>query len=237
MALGRADWRVIVVGAVAVLGYQLTFFDGVRLNGVAVGAAVTLGAAPVMTGVLEWAIGRTRPSRTWFIATACAVAGVILLSGLLEGAGQSVSARGLAGSLAAAVAYAIYTLATKQLLDEGCDPTTAVGSIFGTAAVVGAPFLLLVDLSWLASSSGVVMVGWLAVVTIVVAYVLFGVGLKSLSASTVSTLTLAEPLTACLLGVVVLDERLSSSGWMGLVILLASVALLTRPSQQRAVAV
>lgn len=55
-ALPSAGWSqrgtVLVAGA-AVLAYQPLFFAGTRLNGVAVGAVVTLGAAPVLTGVLE----------------------------------------------------------------------------------------------------------------------------------------------------------------------------------------
>lgn len=228
-SVSRADALTVLVGGLAVLAYQPTFFAGARLNGVAVGAVVTLGAAPVLTGLLEWLMTRVVPSRPWFAGTACAVVGVALLSGLLEGAGQAVSPRGLAGSLAAALSYAVYTLAAKRLLTGGWSATGAIGSVFATAAVVGAPLLLLVDLSWVRSLSGASMVLWLAVVTVVVAYVLFATGLQTLSASTVSTLTLVEPMTACLLGLLLLDERLSVVGCLGLVVLLAGVVVLARP--------
>lgn len=76
------------------------------------------------------------------------------------------------------------------------------------------------------------MVAWLAVVTVALAYVLFATGLKSLRASTVSTLTLVEPMTASLLGLVLLDERLSAPGWIGLMVLLAGVALLAVPDRR-----
>jgi DME family drug/metabolite transporter len=200
-ALGtsRGGLWAVLVGGAAVLAYQPTFFAGARLNGVAI------------------------------VATGCAVVGVVLLSGLAEGAGDHVSLPGLAGSLGAALSYAVYTLAAKRLLTDGWTPTAAIGSVFGTAAVLGLPFLLLVDLAPLASWPGVRMVGWLAIVTVVVAYVLFAVGLQSLSAATVSTLTLAEPVTACVLGLVLLDERVSSAGWLGLVVLLGGVALLAVP--------
>lgn len=230
-AVSRADAVTVLVGGAAVLAYQPTFFAGARLNGVAVGAVVTLGAAPVLTGLLEWLLTRVVPPRVWFAGTACAVLGVVLLSGLLEGAGQAVSVRGLAGSLAAALSYAVYTLAAKRLLTDGWSATGAIGSVFATAAVLGAPFLLLVDLSWVTSAAGASMVLWLAVVTVVIAYVLFAVGLQALSASTVSTLTLVEPMTACLLGLLLLDERLSAVGWWGLAVLLAGVVVLARPRQ------
>jgi len=229
MTVSRSQVVTVLIGGAAVLAYQPTFFAGARLNGVAIGAVVTLGTAPVLTGLLEWSLTRELPSRIWFAGTSCAVAGVVLLSGLLEGSGQDVSLRGLAGSVGAGLSYAVYTMAAKQLLDADWSPTAAIGSVFATAAVMGAPFLLLVDLTWLDSPSGLGMVAWLGIVTVVVAYVLFAVGLRSLSASTVSTLTLLEPLTACVLGLALLDEHLSAAGWTGLVVLLAGVATLARP--------
>ena len=233
---GRLSPGVVLLGGVAVLTYQPAFFAGTRLNGVAVGTVVALGAAPALTGLLEWLVTRRLPSTPWFIATGCAVVGVVLLGGLLDDADAAVSLRGIAGSLGAALSYAVYAVAAKRLLDDGASATTAIGSIFGTAALMGAPFLLVVDLSWLSSASGIAMVAWLAAATVALAYVLFAIGLRSLRASTVSTLTLVEPMTACLLGIVLLDERLSTAGWIGLVVLLGGVVLLAVPSR-RAVAV
>lgn len=224
-ALSRSQLLVVVTGGAAVLAYQPAFFAGARLNGVAVAAAVMLGAAPVLTGLLEWVVTRQVPAGMWFIATACAICGVVLLSGLLESS-DTISMAGLAGSLGAGAAYAVYAVATKRLLSDGWSPTAAIGSIFATAAVLGAPFLLLVDLSWLGEPSGLSMVVWLAVVTVAIAYTLFAIGLQELSAATASTLTLAEPMTACVLGIVLLDERLSPTGWLGLAILSAGIVAL-----------
>lgn len=238
---GRSDVRarsprlplgVTLLGGAAVLAYQPTFFAGTRLNGVAVGTVVALGAAPALTGLLEWLLTRRVPARPWFVATGFAVVGVALLGGLFDRADAGISLPGIAGSLGAALSYAVYAHVTKRILDEGASPTTAIGSIFGTAALMGVPFLLLVDLSWLGSASGLAMVAWLAVATVAVAYVLFAIGLRSLTASTVSTLTLVEPMTACLLGVALLDERLSAPGWIGLVVLLGGVVLLALPSRR-----
>jgi DME family drug/metabolite transporter len=223
---GRSRLGTVLLAGAAVLAYQPTFFAGTRLNGVAVGAVVTLGAAPVLTGLLEWAVTRRVPSRRWFVGTACAVVGVVLIGGVLDAGAQRVSLAGLAGSLGAALSYAVYTLAVKQLLTDGWSPTLAIGAVFATAAVLGAPLLLLVDLSWVPGQAGVGLVVWLAVVTVVVAYALFAAGLAALPASTVSTLTLVEPLTACVLGVALLGERLSVAGWAGLVVLLGGVTVL-----------
>ena len=72
---------------------------------------------------------------------------------------------------------------------------------------------------------------WLGLATIGVAYVLFTWGLSGLTAATAATLTLAEPLTASILGVVVLGERLSPLAVAGLVVLAAGLALLALGSR------
>ena len=60
---------------------------------------------------------------------------------------------------------------------------------------------------------------------------LFGIGLTGLAPATVSTLTLAEPLTAGLLGVLVLGEALTAGGVVGLVVLAGGIVLLATGSR------
>jgi drug/metabolite transporter, DME family len=47
------------------------------------------------------------------------------------------------------------------------------------------------------------------------AYLLYGWGLRSIGTSTAVTLTLAEPVTAAIFAVLILDERLEWFGWLG----------------------
>ena len=72
---------------------------------------------------------------------------------------------------------------------------------------------------------------WLGLVATALAYVLFGIGLTGLAPATVSTLTLAEPLTAGLLGVLVLGEALSAGAVVGLVVLAGGIVLLATGSR------
>jgi DME family drug/metabolite transporter len=80
------------------------------------------------------------------------------------------------------------------------------------------------------------MVAHLGIVTIAVAYLLYGYGLRSIPASMAATLTLAEPVTAAVAGVVVLDERLTAAGWLGAALVVAGLALtgLRRPGPRPA---
>ncbi|WP_157156576.1 MULTISPECIES: EamA family transporter [unclassified Diaminobutyricimonas] len=220
-------WLIIAIGAAGIVTYQPAFFLGTAENGVAIGTVVALGSAPVITGALDWALTRRYPGTPWLIATVISAFGVALLGGILEAGASGISAVGLAGSIGAGASYAVYTLAAKALLVRGWRADASMGALFGTAAAASLPILLLTDVAWLGTPAGIAMALWLGLITTTLGYVLFGRGLALLSAPTVSTLTLAEPLTASLLALLVLQEQLSASGVAGFIVLAAGLVVLS----------
>jgi DME family drug/metabolite transporter len=217
---------MVLTGACLAL-YQPLFFLGTARNGVAVGTVVALGSAPILAGLLEWALTRRTPTPTWMAATALATLGVVLLGfGGAAGDGSGTDPLGLLGSVGAGASFAVIANAQRRLLDAGWDPFTVVGAMGASSAAICAFALPFVDLAWLGTGSGVAMALWLGLGTISIAYVLFTWGLSGLTAATAATLTLGEPLTASVLGIVVLGERLSALAVVGLVVLAAGLALL-----------
>ena len=223
----RADLALMALTAVAFVAYQPLFFLGTAANGVAIGTVVALGSAPVLAGGLEWALTRRAPSGVWLTATGAATLGVALLAfGGAPGDGGDLDAVGLLGSVGAGASFAVFAVAQRRLLDRGWSALTVVGAMGGGAAVLAFPLLLATDLSWIGRAGGVAMTLWLGLATTTLAYVLFTWGLQSLRAATAAALTLAEPLTAGLLGVLVLGEQLSPLAIIGVVVLAAGLALL-----------
>jgi DME family drug/metabolite transporter len=102
---------------------------------------------------------------------------------------------------------------------------------FGGGALLLVPVLVLADMDWLTSAGGVALAGWLGVVPTALAYLLFARGLRRLPASEVATLTLAEPVTAALLGAIVLGERPGAVAAAGMLVVLAGLAVLAHESQ------
>src|SRR6478752_7126319 len=142
--------------------YQPLFFLGTARNGVAVGTVVALGSAPILAGLLEWALTRRVPSPTWMGATALATVGVVLLGfGGEAGAAGGTDPLGLLGSIGAGASFAVIANAQRRLLDDGWDPFTIVGAMGASSAIICAFALPFVDLSWLGTTSGVVMALWL----------------------------------------------------------------------------
>jgi drug/metabolite transporter, DME family len=231
---GRRAWPrgPLAAGALGVAAYQLCFFAAVKDTGVAVGTVVALGSAPALAGAGGWLLDRRAPGRSWAAATALASAGVALLA--LAGGGSEVSAPGVVLAVGAGASYAGFTLASKRLLDQGHGVEPVMARTFGLGAVLLIPVLLLGDLGWLASPGGAAMALWLGAVPTALAYILFARGLRHLPADEVATLTLAEPVTAALLGAVVLGERPGAVAIAGIVTIMAGLAVLAAPRRPAA---
>ncbi|MBZ0303254.1 MAG: DMT family transporter [Anaerolineae bacterium] len=206
--------------------YQLCFFGGVARTGVAVGTIVGIGSAPIMAGFLAWWLNREKPGPRWLAATLLAIVGC----GLLVAPGQDarVDAVGVILALGAGLSYALYTLFSKRLLAH-YPPDAVMAVVFCLGALLLAPTLLLTDLDWLAEPRSLVVILHLGLVATALAYVLFARGLSRVLTATAVTLSLAEPLTAGILGVWVVGERLSALAIVGIGLLVAGLGLLTFP--------
>jgi drug/metabolite transporter, DME family len=124
------------------------------------------------------------------------------------------------------VGYACYVLASKLVLDRGWPPDAVTARVFTTAAVLLVPVGLVAGLGPLATPGGVAVVVWLGVATVALAYVLFGRGLLGVGVATAGTLTLAEPATAAVLGVVVVGERFGGTTLAGVGLIIAGLVAL-----------
>lgn len=216
VAGSHAVCAVLVLAAAAVSGYQLCFFTAVRMTGVAIGTVVAIGSAPVFTGLLSRVTGGPALDRRWMLATAAAVAGCAVL--VTGGRSAGASPGGVMLALAAGFCYAIYAVAAARLISAGNQEATVMGLLFGGAAVLLAPVLATSSPGWLLTARGMAVTGYLGIVTTVLAYLLYGRGLRTVPAPVAVTLGLAEPVVAAMLGLIVLGERLTPTALMGLVL-------------------
>jgi drug/metabolite transporter, DME family len=219
----RSYGVLLVIGGLGVAAYQPGFFAGTERLGVALGTIIALGSGPLFAGILELSLGN-RPGAQWLMATMVSIVGGALL--VIPGATEAdFSVVGLLAALTAGLGYAIYAVVTKRLILRGLQATVASAWQFSIGALVLLPFLAGQPMGWLHTPSGLAMALWLGVAATGVAYLLYGYGLRTLDTATATTLTLAEPVTAALFALVVLDERLSAIEWVGAAIVLLGLAL------------
>jgi DME family drug/metabolite transporter len=196
---------------------------------VAIGTVITIGAAPVFAGVLSLLTRpRTRPAGRWLAATAASVAGCALL--VTSGHASGANLAGVALALLASFCYAVYAVIAAHLIGTGAKDRAVIGAIFGGAAVLLLPVLVTGPVGWLATGRGLAVTGYLAVLTTAAGYLLYARGLRTTPVTTATTLGLAEPAIAAVLGLTVLGEHLTAAGLAGLAVLAAGLLTLAWPT-------
>ncbi len=224
--LRSLDWRWVLLGGVAVAGYQLTFFDAVSRTGVAVGTLVTIGTGPIVAGVIDTVAARRPPALRWLSGAASGLAGVALLTaGTVD-----VDAAGIGLALIAGTTFPVYGLAAQRLMRR-VSPDVAIGTVFIAGAAMLTPLAVGTASEAFASLGSLLTVGYLGVFTLSVAYILWGLGLERLTLGVVVVVTLLEPAIASLLGVLVLGEPLTIALVIGIALVGAGVwfASTTKP--------
>lgn len=231
---GRSAWSVVrsggwplVAGGLSVAVYPLAFYSSMDLAGVAVGTVVTLGSAPLFAAVLERVADGVRLDLRWAGAASLAVLGLVLITGGDSGAGATSTVLGSLLGLLGGAGYVGYSWTAARLMRGGAGSRAAMGALFGTGALVLLPVLALTGGPLLSSASGLLVAGYLAVVPMCLAYVLFGAGLRRTSTTAATTLSLLEPLVAALLGVLVVGERLGVGAWCGIGLIGIALVLVT----------
>jgi DME family drug/metabolite transporter len=187
---------------------------------------VAIGSAPIIAGLLDWFVQGERPSPKWVGATILAITGAVFLSGLGQNSQTNMDWIGLLLAVGTGASYALYALASKQLLQTH-KPDAVMAVLFMLGAILLLPFLFTVDLNWLLVPQGLLVALHLGVIATAVSYILFARGLVTVGVATAVTLSLAEPLTAATLGIFLLGEPITPTIAIGMALIFAGLALLS----------
>ncbi|MFI9495947.1 DMT family transporter [Streptomyces halstedii] len=206
--------------------FQSAYFAAVEATGLAVGTVVTLGAGPVLIAVGARLTMGERLGAGGVAAVAGALAGLGVL--VVGGGTAEVRPAGVLLALLAASGYAAITLLTRWLGRDGTsgDALATSAWAFGIGAVGLLPLALAEGLVPHTDAPG--QVGWLmvyvAAVPTALAYALYFAGAAVVRSATVSVIMLLEPVSAAVIAVTVLGERLTAAMAAGTLVLLAAVA-------------
>lgn len=218
--------RLILACGVAMAAYNLLFFAAMRAAGVAVGTAIVIGSAPVWATAIECMRGGARPAPGRLFGLSIAIAGGVLMAT----AGRedfSVSLSALGVCLSAGLAYASFTVMTKELVGSLL-PIRATALSFTLAMFLAFAVAFAASPLPVLTLKGIGVTLYLGLLTTGAAYLLFSSGLRHLKASTGVALSLLEPVTAFLLAVTVAGEAVTFSAVVALILLLGGLFLVLR---------
>ncbi|AGI47739.1 putative permease [Thermoplasmatales archaeon BRNA1] len=222
-------WMFLGTGILSIVMFNICYFSAAEEVTMSM-AAVLLYTAPVFVMLMSVILFGERLTNVKMIALALAFAGCVLTAGLIGGS-QGVNVRGLLFGLGAGIGYAFYSIFAKFALRK-YHPFTITFYTFLIAALALLPFAGLWEIADVASGSGKHLLEMLALGTVCTAapYFLYTKGLEGMEAGKASVLAFAEPMTATVAGFVVYDETLGIVEILGILLILVSIFLLSRPS-------
>ncbi|MCX8083611.1 MAG: DMT family transporter [Calditerrivibrio sp.] len=220
------DNVILLLGVISVVLYQLTFFYGVRLSGVAIGTVVGIGSSPIWSGVLGFIFLKEKPSKIWYTATFLGILGLNLtsLGGKSKGGFDIL---GIFLMLMAGLTYAVYSICAKYLMRKfSADFVMAV--YFMGGAIMLSPVFFFNNIGWVLELKGLLLMLHLGFIATALAYSLFSRGLRLIPVAQATTLSLTEPLTASILGITVLGESVSPINGIGMSLIFLSLIILSK---------
>ncbi|WP_374043258.1 DMT family transporter [Vibrio alginolyticus] len=233
----RRDFRKVVhkkktllISIIALATYPLAFYSSMRFAGVAIGTVISISTAPFFSALLECLFSRNQTiTKRWMMSFAIGVIGITLLLASESSANSlfdhDMKHWGVLLGLLAGLTYAIYSWGVKAMIDHGIESQTAMGSVFGIGGVLLLPTLFITGDNLFASSTNTAVMLYMALIPMGLGYVAFGFGLRFVTASGASILTLFEPVIAAALAVAIVGEEISFIGWVGITLTLVCLFL------------
>jgi DME family drug/metabolite transporter len=227
----KQDIVPILVGGIGATLFFPFFILAFQLTGVGVAAVVSIGVAPIFVGLIAWIALKQPPGKQWAYGTLVAVTGVVALN--WPSGDNTVSFLGVAFALAAAFGYSMQATG-MGMISKRHTPFQCVAPMFTIGTILQAPLSYGRDFSFLQDPVLLMGVLYGGIVTVAVAYAFFIYGIARIGAATAVTVGLMEPLTASILGVVLLGETVSAVGLIGSVLILAGLVVVSRPPKEPA---
>jgi drug/metabolite transporter (DMT)-like permease len=230
---------VVLYGLIPIAGAQLCYYNAV--SHLSVGVALLLEyTAPLLVVGWIWGTTRRRPTTMTLAGVGLAVAGIMLVLGVVSATGFAsahINAAGIAWGLGAAICAGFYFMMSDEVAADGSGlhsiTLAAGGLVVGAAAVALLGVTGIMPLTFTANNvvfaglttSWVVPVVMLGVVSTAIAYTLGISGVARLRPSFASLVGLAEVLCAVLWAWVLVGEAMTTSQAIGGAVVLAGLAL------------
>ena len=228
----RIAWRdlplFLGLGFGSILFFTVCYFSAITIMPLST-AAILLYTSPIWIMLMSVLFFREKLSRIKLIALALAFAGCVLVSGI---SGEGLTLTGLLLGLGSGIGYGLYSiLGTVALRKYSPYTVTAYTFVFAAAGswLVCGPADMISKFSAAANLTGLLLFCCLtALVTAVIPFLAYTLGLRTVEASKAGILATIEPLVATIVGIIVFSEQLTLLSGAGIVLILAAVILLNR---------
>ena len=218
----------VVAGIVSVFSMCYTYYKSINISSLAL-ASVLLYTAPIMVTVMSAIFYKEKMTPLKIVCLAITFIGIVMISGL--DSKVNISLLGIVFGLLSAFTYATYSIFGKKLLTM-YEPivvttyTSLVGAVLAVIVCNPAGLVKTVGASENILYTVLIMIGT-GVITAAIPYALYTIGLKNVPASKASVLACVEPVTACIIGVLIYGDTLGPVSVIGMLMILGAVCALS----------
>ncbi|WP_269915287.1 DMT family transporter [Acinetobacter sp. HY1485] len=222
------SFKLIILGGLAVAVYPLAFYASMHYAGITIGTVISIGSAPLFSALLERFFDAKKLTLTWFLSVGLGILGVVLLS-MGEGSHPLGNHKnlGIGLGILAGISYALYSWLARRVMHSGISSKATMGAIFGIGGIILLPTLAFTGQNLFENTTHTLVITYMTIFPMFLGYVLFGYGLKKVTASTALTITLSEPLIAALLAMLIVKEILSFVGVIGMILIIVSIFIVS----------
>ncbi len=221
----RDIWMFIGTGVVSLAFFNFCYFNAMDETSVPV-AATLLYTAPMFVMLLSAVLFHEKLTPLKCFCVVITFAGCVLVTGVMQGHGLTL--RGLLYGLGAGIGYALYTIfsvyALRRYATETVTFYTFVFACVSILPLCGVNVLVQTAVNAVLPTVFFSLgIGFLACF---LPYWLYTKGLEGVSPSQASVMATLEPVVACVVGVVFLQEDFTLSAMCGVALILLSIVLL-----------
>ena len=216
------------LGFGSILFFTICYFIAITMMSLST-AAILLYTSPIWIMLMSVLFFREKLNGKKILSLALAFAGCVLVSGI---SGNGVTPVGLLVGLGSGIGYGLYSILGTVALRRYSPYTVttytflfaAAGSwlICGPADMIS-KFSAAPDLPFL-----LLFCGLTALVTAIVPFLAYTLGLQTVEASRAGIIATIEPMVATLIGIVLFSEPLTVLSGLGILLILGAVILLNR---------
>ena len=214
------------LGFGSILFFTVCYFTAITMMPLST-AAILLYTSPIWIMLMSVLFFHEKLNGRKLLALALAFAGCILVSGI---SGEGLTLTGLLVGLGSGVGYGLYSiLGTVALRKYSPYTVTAYTFMFAAAGswLICRPADMAARFSAAADPGPLLLLcGLTALITAVIPFLAYTLGLRTVEASRAGILATIEPLVATLIGVLAFSEPLTLISGIGIALILSAVILL-----------
>ena len=221
------------LGFGSILFFTVCYFSAIKIMPLST-AAILLYTSPIWIMLMSALFFHEKMNKTKIAALALAFTGCVLVSGI---SGDGITVTGLLLGLGSGIGYGLYSILGTIALRR-YSPYVVTAYTFLIAAIgsliICHPIDMISKYTEADSVAGLTILCILtAVVTAVIPFLAYTIGLRSVEAGKAGILATIEPMVATVIGIICFSEALTFLSAIGILLILAAVVILNRPADKR----